>query len=106
MSWISLADAVGAVRFLLSEEIAGAVNVCAPEPVTNAEFTATLARRLRRPAFFRAPAFALRMVFGQMADEALLAGARVVPKRLMEAGFRFEHTSLEGALEAVLTAGG
>lgn len=102
MSWISLADAVGAVRFLLSSETAGAVNLCAPEPVTNAEFTSTLARRLHRPAFMRAPAFALRMALGPMADEALLAGARVVPRRLMEAGFRFEHPSLDGALEAVL----
>lgn len=102
MSWISLADTVAAIRFLLSAEIAGAVNLSSPQPVTNAEFTAALARALHRPAFLRVPAFALRLAFGQMANEALLAGARVFPNRLQAAGFQFQHPSIDEALHALL----
>jgi uncharacterized protein (TIGR01777 family) len=106
MSWVALADAVAAVRFLLREQrISGAVNVTAPNPVTNAEFTRTLAGKLHRPAFVPAPAFALRIAFGLMADEALLTSERVVPKRLSGAGFRFAHPSLDSALAAALHPG-
>jgi len=106
MSWIALDDAVGAMRFLLRDEsVAGAVNLCAPESVTNAEFTRALAARLRRLAVLRVPEFALRMAFGAMADEALLASARVVPKRLMDAGFRFRYPTIETALAGLWTAG-
>lgn len=103
MSWISLADAVSAMLFALeTPSLAGALNLTAPHPVTNAQFTTALARQLRRPAFLPAPAFALRLALGQMADEALLASARVVPGRLLHAGFRFEHDTVEKALAAAL----
>lgn len=101
MSWVSLADAVRAVLFAMeTNAIAGAMNVTAPEPVTNAEFTRALGRALHRPAVLPVPVFALRLLFGEMADETLLASQRAVPKKLMEVGFRFEHPELEGALRA------
>jgi uncharacterized protein (TIGR01777 family) len=104
LSWIALQDYVRAVEFLLDHpDLAGPVNLTAPHPVTNAEFTSTLARVLRRPAPFRVPAFALRLVFGrEMTEEVLLGGQHVVPRRLLEAGFRFDLPELEGALRAVL----
>lgn len=103
MSWISLDDVVAAILFALDTPIlAGPVNFTAPNPVTNAEFTRVLARCLHRPAIFPAPAFALRIALGQMADEALLASARVLPARLTEAGFQFQHPTIEEALAAAL----
>jgi uncharacterized protein (TIGR01777 family) len=103
MSWIGIEDAVAAIRFLLrAPGIVGAVNMTAPNPVTNAQFTRAMGRVLHRPTVLPAPAFALRLALGQMADEALLAGARVVPKRLMEAGFRFAQPMIEEALAAAL----
>jgi uncharacterized protein (TIGR01777 family) len=103
MSWISLDDAVAAILFALdTPTLAGPVNLTAPNPVTNADFTRALARRLHRPAIFPAPAFALRIALGQMADEALLASARVFAARLTEAGFQFLHPTLEDALDAAL----
>jgi hypothetical protein len=102
MSWIAVDDVVRGVLFLLSSQTAGAVNLCSPSPVTNAEFTRVLALRLHRPAFMRAPAFALRLALGRMADEALLASARVVPKRLQEAEFQFAQPTLEAALANLL----
>ncbi len=107
MSWIGLDDVVAAVQFLLaSTGIAGAVNLTAPNPVTNAEFTRAMGRQLHRPAVLPAPAFALRMAFGQMADEALLASARVLPERLMKAGFEFAQPTIEAALAAALGRSG
>jgi uncharacterized protein len=101
MSWISLADAVAAILFIMDTAVlAGAVNVTAPRPVTNAEFTHALARAIHRPAILPAHAFALRMVLGEMADEALLASARVVPSRLIGAGFGFAHPTVDEALAA------
>lgn len=103
MSWIGIGDIVAAMRFLLgSPEITGPVNVTAPHPVTNAEFTRGLGRVLHRLTLLPAPAFALRLELGQMADEALLASARVIPQRLMEAGFRFAQPTIEKALAAAL----
>jgi uncharacterized protein (TIGR01777 family) len=103
MSWISLHDAVGAMLFALETlPLKGAVNLTAPTPVTNATFTRTLAGKLRRPAFLPAPAIALRLAFGQMADETLLASARVIPKKLLDAGFDFTHRTVEEALAAAL----
>ena len=102
MSWIGMGDVMRAIRFLLESDVAGAVNLTSPHPVTNAEFTRILAQRLSRPALLRVPAFALRLAFGQMADEALLASARVMPGRLMEAGFEFAQPNLEEALGAVI----
>lgn len=102
MSWIALDDAVSAVRFLLTSEVSGPFNLCAPAPVTNAEFTRALAGVLHRPAFLAVPGFALRAAFGQMADEALLASARVHPTRLTQAGFSFAQPRLDAALAAIL----
>jgi len=103
MSWIALADATAAMLHLLqADSVSGPVNLTAPNPVTNREFTLTLARVLRRPALLSVPALALRVVFGEMADEALLASTRVVPRRLLDSGFSFQHAELEAALRAVL----
>lgn len=105
MSWIALADVVAAIEFLLEkEEIAGPVNLTAPEPVRNAEFTRALAAALHKPALVPVPALALRLAAGQMAKEALLASARVRPARLLEAGFRFQFPRVDAAL-AVAVAG-
>jgi uncharacterized protein (TIGR01777 family) len=99
MSWISLDDLVAVISFALSKEtLRGPVNAVAPNPVTNHEFTKTLGRVLRRPTVFPMPAFAARLAFGEMADRLLLASARVEPKRLIEAGFRFRFPELEAAL--------
>jgi uncharacterized protein (TIGR01777 family) len=104
-SWVSLADVVDIVHFALaSERVSGAANVVAPQAVTNAEFTKTLGRVLSRPTFFPAPAFGLRLAFGEMADALLLASARVEPKRLRAAGYTFKHPQLEGALRHALDA--
>ncbi|HUS18924.1 MAG TPA: TIGR01777 family oxidoreductase [Terriglobales bacterium] len=101
--WISLADAVAIVRFALREQkLTGPINVAAPEQVTNAEFTKTLAKVLHRPAFIAVPGLALKLLPGNMAQETILASARVVPQRLLEAGFKFTHPELEGALREEL----
>ena len=103
MSWVSEADAVAAVLFSISNtNLSGAVNATSPNPVTNAEFTRQLGDAVHRPAILPAPAFALRLAFGEMADEALLASTRAVPKRLLEAGFVFQHPSLPSAFAAAL----
>ncbi len=103
MSWIGLEDTVGAILFLLENPVlAGPVNLTAPNPVTNAEFTRALGRALHRPALLPAPAFALRLALGEMAREALLASARIRPARLLDAGFRFAQPTVEAALAAAL----
>lgn len=103
MSWIDIEDLVSAVLFLLRrDDLSGPVNVTSPNPVTNEEFTRTLARVLGRPAFLRVPAFALKAMMGQMAEEALLAGQRVLPRKLHQAGFAFQYPDLEGSLRHVL----
>lgn len=102
MSWISLRDVVSALRFAMTGDLRGAVNLVAPEPVTNAEFSRTLGRVLKRPAFLRVPAFALRALFGEMAGETLLASQRAEPDRLRAAGFAFDDAVLESALRHVL----
>ena len=102
-SWIALDDALGAVyHALCKESLRGPVNAVAPGPVSNAEFARTLAQVLRRPALVPLPAFAARLVFGEMADALLLAGARVMPARLQAAGYRFRFPELEGALRHLL----
>lgn len=103
MSWVSLDDAVGAIRHALARPACrGALNVVAPEPVTNAEFTATLASVLSRPAAFGVPAWLLRAVFGQVAVETVLASARARPEQLQTTGYVFRHAALEPALRAIL----
>jgi len=103
MSWVSLDDVIAAILFALkTPALAGPVNMTSPNAVTNAEFTRALGRALHRPAFLPAPAFALRLALGQMADEALLSSTRAVPVKLTEAGFRFSHATVESALVAAL----
>lgn len=103
MSWISLADTVGALRHTIDDaDVEGPVNITGPAPATNAEFTRTLAAVLHRPAFLPVPAFALRIAFNEMADATLMASQRAMPGRLTDAGFAFRHRSLDGALRAVL----
>lgn len=103
MSWIALDDVARAFHFAVETEmLSGPVNFVSPAPVTNAQFTKTLGRVLRRPTVLPLPAFAARLALGQMADELLLASARVVPARLTEAGFSFEYPQLEPALRHVL----
>ena len=103
MSWVALDDVLGAVLHALrTEDLAGPVNAAAPNPVTNAAFTKTLGRVLRRPTLLPLPAFGARLAFGEMADALLLASARVDPARLRDGGFRFGHPGLEDALRHVL----
>ncbi|HWM58978.1 MAG TPA: TIGR01777 family oxidoreductase [Pseudonocardia sp.] len=99
--WISLDDEVGAIHFLVEhDEIAGPVNLAGPEQVTNAEFTRALAAAVGRPAPFVVPAFALRSVLGQMAEEMVLTGPRAEPAKLLAAGYPFRHRTLAEALAA------
>jgi len=103
ISWATRHDAVRAIDHALNApELRGPVNVVSPHSVTNAEFTRTLARVLGRPAILHMPAFALRLLAGEMANEALLASARVVPERLEKGGFRFEDGEIEPALRKLL----
>jgi len=102
MSWVTLLDVVAILRFALENGAArGPINVVSPQPVRNAEFTKTLAKTLRRPALLPAPAFALRLLLGEMADELLLSSQRVMPAQLEKLGYRFLHPDLPGALAAV-----
>lgn len=103
MSWISLADLVGVLHHCATKnELSGPVNAVSPDPVTNAEFTKTLGRLLCRPTLFPVPAFVARLAFGEMADALLLASTRVVPRRLSESKYSFQHSNLSQALQAVL----
>lgn len=103
VSWIVLDDLVPAIQFALaSEALTGPVNAVAPEPAANRQLTKTLGRVLRRPTIMPMPAFAARLVFGEMADEMLLGGARVEPRALQDAGFSFAFPRLEPALRHVL----
>jgi len=103
MSWISLDDAIGAIHHaLMHDELSGPMNLVSPEPVRNAQFSKTLARVLGRPALVPVPRKALRLALGEMADELLLASARVVPGVLTDSGYSFRHPGLEGALRHLL----
>jgi uncharacterized protein len=99
MSWIALADHLRAMEHALATTgLHGPVNFVAPNPVTSAEFASTLGRVLGRPSLVPVPAFALELLYGEMARATLLAGQRVLPKALLRSGFRFEHPTLEEAL--------
>jgi hypothetical protein len=103
ISWIALPDAIRQIKFALqTKSISGPVNVVAPNPVTNLEFTRTVAGALRRPAALPVPAFALRLALGEVADATILQSERVVPARLSAAGFDFEYPKLDVALRAIL----
>jgi uncharacterized protein len=101
--WIAAEEIPHAMLHLLERpEISGPVNFVAPEPVSNAEFTDTLAAAVNRPSLFTVPKLAARLAPGGMADNILLSGARVVPKRLLESGYEFRHPRLRPALRAML----
>jgi hypothetical protein len=103
ISWIHRRDEVAAIRFLLEwEDLNGVFNLTAPAPLTMKDFARTLGRVLKRPAWFPAPAFLLRLLFGPMAEETLLSGQRVLPRALLKAGFRFSYPDLENALSDIL----
>lgn len=96
-SWITLPDVLGVVEFLLTAEVDGPVNVAAPDPVRNKEFTATLASALHRPALVAVPPQALRLVLGEFAEN-VVASHRLAPQVLLDAGYRFEHPDLQSAV--------
>jgi len=99
MSWIDRADALQIIEWAIDNHAArGVYNATAPEPLRNRDFSRALGRALHRPAIFRTPAFALRLAFGEMADEVLLGGQRAVPRRALDEGFEFERPTLAQAL--------
>ena len=100
-SWITLHDQIRAMIFLLNSKITGPVNLTSPNPVTNQEFTAALARALHRPAIFPAPAFALRAALGEFSSE-ILGSKKVMPKVLTESGFEFDYPHVSNALIALV----
>lgn len=103
MSWIALDDVVGAVRHaLVTQTLRGPVNLVSPNPVSNRELTRTLGKVLRRPTALPAPRFALRLVLGKMAGPLLLSDQRVLPTRLRDSGFSFQHPELDPALRHLL----
>ena len=103
--WISLRDEVDAIRFLLTSDVSGPVNLTGPEPVTNAEFTRTLGRVLHRPTVLAVPGIALSVVLGEFARVGVLAGQRAVPAVLTAAGFQHTDRDLESALRSALSPG-
>jgi hypothetical protein len=106
ISWIALTDALRVFRFLLGESLGGPVNVTSPEPATNAQFVEALARVLHRPAMMTVPAMAVQLLYGEMGEETVLRGQRVLPRRLLEAGFVFQHPAVEEAIRHELRASG
>ena len=103
MSWISLDDHVRAIEFVIEHDsIRGAVNSASPHPVTNEEFTKVMGDVLYRPTFLPLPEFVVSMALGEMGDELLLTSTKIVPKRLEDAGFKFEYPELKAALEHAL----
>lgn len=103
--WISLRDEVDAIRFLLTADVTGPVNLTGPTPVTNAEFTRTLGRLVHRPTVLPVPGFALSLVLGDFAQEGVLAGQRALPAALTRAGFQHTDRELDSALRAALQTG-
>ena len=103
MSWIALEDLIRVIHFALeNENLRGAVNATAPNPVTNEDFTRTFGKVLHRPTILPVPEFAVKLMFGEMGETLLLEGSRVLPKRLPENGFEFKFTNLEEAMKAAL----
>ena len=99
-TWVHVDDVVGAVLFLLEHPvITGSVNICAPGCVNQATFAATLAKAMHRPCVLKTPAWVLKLVFGQMAEELLLRGQHVYPQKLLDAGYQFTYPELTPALE-------
>jgi len=103
MSWIAIADHITALRFLLDRaDLAGPINVTAPEPVRNRDYTKAIGRAVHRPALAVVPATALRVALGGFADEGVLVSQRVVPARLEDAGFPFTYADIDSALSAIV----
>ena len=99
MSWVARDDVLGALEFALhTDTLNGPVNVTAPAPATNAEFARTLGEVLHRPAFATVPAMAVRLLYGEMGEETVIAGQKVLPRKITDAGFTFRHPTLAGAL--------
>jgi hypothetical protein len=102
-TWVSVRDVVGAIQHVLNHNsLSGPVNAVAPNPVTNAEFTRILASVLNRPAIFPMPAFAVRLIFGEMGEELFLGSQRVEPTKLAASGYQFQHPDLKNALKEIL----
>jgi uncharacterized protein (TIGR01777 family) len=102
-SWVSVDDVVGAIQHVLNHDtLQGPVNTVSPNPVTNAEFTSTLASVLHRPAIFPMPAFAVKLIFGEMGEELFLGSQRVEPAKLVASGYQFHHPDLRNALKDIL----
>lgn len=105
LPWISRTDAIRALSWAsLHESLSGPLIVASPTPARNSEFARALGRALRRPAFAPVPAFAVRMLFGEMGDETVLAGQKAVPQHLIDSGFQFDHPTLDQALAYELKA--
>jgi uncharacterized protein (TIGR01777 family) len=105
MSWVSLDDEVRALRFAIDNEaLRGPVNLTAPNPVTNAEWTKALGRAVHRPALLVVPPFALRLALGAELVDSLLCSQRVIPQKLLTAGFEFHHPTIDEALQWAVSA--
>lgn len=103
-SWITLNDVIGGIRHIMARsELRGPVNFTTTAAVTNAVFTRTLGRILRRPTVFTAPAFGIKLVMGEMAEEMLLSGSRVIPRKLLDSGYKYRQSELESALRGLVT---
>lgn len=102
MSWVTLEDVLQVIHHIVNSSLSGPINVGTPNPVTNAEFTETLGKVLNRPTFLTVPEFGVRLVFGELADEGLLSSTKMVPQRLINSGYYFQHSELKDALESIL----
>ncbi|MDP2561771.1 TIGR01777 family oxidoreductase [Psychrobium sp. 1_MG-2023] len=103
MPWVHIDDMVGIIRCLIEhQEIEGAVNATAPTPATNREFTQSLGRAVNRPTWFTMPAFMIKLLMGQMGEELLLSGKRVIPEKLINAGYQFKYQQLDNALGSII----
>ena len=103
ISWIAIDDAIGIIyHAIVTDTLKGPLNVVSPDPVTNLEFTKTLGKVLNRPTILSIPSFLLKSIFGEMADETLLASARVEPSKLLLTGYEFQYPGLENALRHLL----
>jgi NAD dependent epimerase/dehydratase family enzyme len=102
MSWISIDDVIHAIEFIIrNKQIYGAVNIVSPEPVTNYHYSKALGKAISRPVIFKIPAFILKLVLGEMADALLLSSSKVIPQKLTDHRYKFLHSTIEQAFEAI-----
>ena len=100
MSWVSIVDLLAIVELCIANEnVSGPINICAPNSITNREFTATLAKAVSMPAFLKAPAWLLKALLGEMAEEVLLSNTNAYPQKLLQQGYHFQHNTLIDALK-------